>query len=196
MSQIKFKTLESYSYGKRKLSINALKSISSTFNISPEEFLFKNIDLAKNIKIFCILNGLTQQELANSSNVSSTLLNAFLTGKHCIPNIIYIERIAKGLNISLEQLILGVPTEVEEVVLNPVKIGQNVRMILKERNMTFQQLADLSTLSIRTVSKFINGKHFGVYSLSSIANALNLPIKDIICYGLAIQEEFMDELVV
>lgn len=60
-----------------------------------------------------------------------------------------------------------------------LKIGE-VKLLMAEQNLTQDELAEKADLSRISISYFMNGKNASVKSMNKIANALNVPIRNII----------------
>lgn len=71
------------------------------------------------------------------------------------------------------------------------RIGQNVRMLRKEKKMTQEQLSEKSNLAINTVRNIEKGRWPSEHSMSAIADALGVEAK--ILLGAVNDEVYLRE---
>lgn len=163
-------TFSNYLCGKRKINIYVLQSIAGALNTTVEKILFKNIDIRANLKLFCLLKGITFTELFDMAQIPITSISYIL-------NTVYLQKAISVLGISFEQLILSVNSN---ILLDAQNIGKNLRNILELKNISYVELASITLLNITTIYNIVNGQCYSAYSLRCIAHALNISIADIV----------------
>ena len=92
--------------------------------------------------------GLKQVELASNANISKSYLSQIESGKN-IPELKVLERICKALNVKVETLLIESlieddPSEVVHLLLNTIKLEENInsekREILAEMKPILERL--------------------------------------------------------
>ncbi len=58
--------------------------------------------------------------------------------------------------------------------------GFEVKLILAEKNLKQQDLSDKSGISRATINSVLNGKTASIKTIHAIANALDVPVREII----------------
>lgn len=70
------------------------------------------------------------------------------------------------------------------------QVGNNIQAILEERGLTQQSLANKLNISKQVMSKIINGsKAINVMEITSIANALNVEVNQLLTVDSPAKEE-------
>lgn len=88
----------------------------------------------------------------------------------------------------------GIPRlEWKEVVLRK-RVKHPLRALRDERRLTQDELADLAGLSHVTLGKIENGRHVSMRSLRAVADALGVPVRDVIATNQAAVVETREEL--
>lgn len=79
-------------------------------------------------------------------------------------------------------------------VIDNVKVGLLIKKMLKERNMTQEQLADLLNISKSAVSQNVNGKSsFDIQNLMKIAQIFNISIDELISQKSGTEKDVISE---
>jgi len=176
---LNYYSIRNYLFGSRKPDLKTIVAISKDLHIPVEKTLFLNIDLSRKIQVFRRLNCLTLQELADKAQISMRLLTDIISGGH-YPKVTTLKNIADALNISIQELILGLSYEKEEMILDNYNICNNLKKLLEMRNITQVQIAKETFLDTKTVYNIVNGHTFSIASFRLILEVINIDADSII----------------
>lgn len=113
--------------------------------------------------------GYTLQDLARRANLSLSYLSEIERGSKR-PSLKTIEKLAAALNVSRAQLIEG------DVTDRGLSLGDKIRIMRSEKNLSLQELADRAGISLSYLSEIERGTVYPALStLKRIAEALEVP---------------------
>ena len=138
-----------------------------------DKSIYKDIDIAKNIKLFRLLKGYTVEELEKLSGVSHKKFNAKISSKD-------LKHLANTLEISVNQLTSEFPLELETLILDNQNICRNLKKLLKLKSLTYKQASSIIGLEESSIYKMVNGRHhIRISSVKLFANGFNISVEDI-----------------
>lgn len=169
-----------------EISIHDLENIAKVLHVSIEAILLRNVDISRNIKLFCFLQGMTIQELEVASKVS---IHSLRSNSYTISSL---QKIAEVLDVSVEQIVIGFSKYNETLITDTKSIGRHLQIILETKKISYRELAYMTGLDISTISNIKNGYCCSAHSIKTISEALAISIAGII-FGTFL-EEFKNEL--
>lgn len=118
--------------------------------------------------------GYTLQEMAKRAHVSVSYLSEIERGAKR-PSLRTIEKLAGALNVSKTRLIKG------DVTDTGLSVGDKIRMLRSEKNMSLQELGDKAGVSISYLSEIERGAVYpALNTLKRIAACLNVAASNLI----------------
>ncbi|BAF59252.1 MAG: helix-turn-helix domain-containing protein [Pelotomaculum sp.] len=135
--------------------------------------------------------GYTLQDLARRTNLSLSYLSEIERGSKR-PSLKTIDKLAAALNVAKAQLIKG------DVTDSGLSLGDKIRMLRAEKNMSLQELAQASGISLSYLSEIERGTVYpALTTLKRIAAGLSVPPAALIghettlgCKLRALREEY------
>ena len=135
-----------------------------------------DINIGKNLRKVRIYNGMTQQELADALGSSKASISAYEKNK-IMPNFTMLIKMAEILNVSTDYLLSFGDEHLDEIYnISPagtqadmtgnerarklsgrfMGIGEQIRELREERELSIQQLADELSLPVTSIQKYEN----------------------------------------
>lgn len=112
--------------------------------------------------------GYTLQEMARRANLSVSYVSEIERGSKR-PSLKSIEKLAAALNVSKSRLVWGELTDVG------LSLGEKMRLVRGEKNLSMQELADKARISASYLSEIERGAVFpALGTLKKIAGVLNI----------------------
>lgn len=112
--------------------------------------------------------GYTLQDMARRANLSLSYVSEIERGSKC-PSLKSIEKLAAALNVSKARLVGG------ELVDAGLSMGEKMRLVRGEKNLSLQELADNAGISVSYLSEIERGTVFpALGTLKRIAGGLNI----------------------
>ena len=129
--------------------------------------------IGKNIKLIRQAKNITREDLAKKLNISYSSIEKYEQGLRGF-KVEIIDKFAVALEVSANEL-LGKDYKIIEM-----SIGEKIKTFRNRLNITQQELADLSGISLRALSNYEKGSRIPPLEIMiRIAKALNVDIKDL-----------------
>lgn len=106
--------------------------------------------IGKNLKRIRKVKGLTQDKLSELTNISITSIQRYESGKRQ-PTIETINKFIEALGVSIEELLY------KDGEITEMTTGEKIKYYRKDLNLTQQELANLSGISLRALSNYEKG---------------------------------------